>query len=93
MKISSAQKQHFRSQAHSLKPIIIIGNLGLTAAVQAEINHALDAHELLKIRVNAIDREERQLITEKICREQHAELIQSIGHIIVIYRKNVDIEK
>jgi RNA-binding protein len=93
MKISSTQKQHFRSMAHSLKPIIIIGNHGLTAAVQAEINHTLEAHELIKIRVNAADRKERQLMSDEICREQHAELIQSIGHIIVIYRKNIDIEK
>lgn len=90
MKISSAQKQHFRGLAHGLKPIIIIGNHGLTPAVQAEINNALEAHELIKIRVNAIDREERQLMTKEICREQHAELIQSIGHIIVIYRENAD---
>ncbi len=90
MKISSAQKQHLRSKAHSLKPTIIIGNHGLTPAVQAEINHALEAHELIKIRVNAIDREERQLMTEEICRAQYAELIQSIGHIIVIYRENLE---
>jgi RNA-binding protein len=92
MKISSAHKQNLRSKAHSLKPVIIIGNHGLTAAVQTEINQTLEAHELIKIRVNATDREERQLMTEEICREQHAELIQSIGHIIVIYRKNIDTE-
>lgn len=90
MKISATQKKSLRSKTHALKPIIIIGNQGLTPAVQTEINHALDAHELLKIRVNAVDRIERQAMTEEICREQQAELIQSIGHIIVIYRENID---
>lgn len=89
MKMSSAQKKNFRSKAHLLNPIIIIGNQGLTPAVQTEINHALDAHELLKIRVNAHDREERKSMTEEICHVQQAELIQTIGHIIVIYRKNL----
>lgn len=88
MKISPTQKKSFRAKAHNLKPIIIIGSQGLTTAVQAEINNALDAHELLKIRVNALDREERKSMTEEICRIQQAELIQTIGHIIVIYRKN-----
>ncbi len=90
MKISSAQKQSLRAKAHVLKPIIIIGSHGLTAAVQAEINNALEAHELLKIRVNALDRDDRKSMTEEICRVQQAELIQTIGHIIVIYRKKLN---
>lgn len=83
------QKNNLRGKAHTLKPIIIIGNHGLTPAVQNEINNALEVHELLKIRVNALNREERQLMTEEICSVQQADLIQSIGHIIVIYRKNI----
>lgn len=67
----------------------MIGQAGLTAAVLAEIELALDSHELIKVRIRA-EREDRKLISEKICAETGAELIQSIGQIAVIYRLNPD---
>ncbi|MDD1608269.1 MAG: YhbY family RNA-binding protein [Methylococcaceae bacterium] len=65
----------------------MIGQSGLTDAVLAEIELALDHHELIKIKIRA-ERDERKLISEKICTQSGAELIQSIGQIIVIYRLN-----
>lgn len=88
MTLLSSQKQRLRQRAHALKPVIIIGNHGLTEAVQNEINRALDDHELIKIKVNAETREDRQMMINEICEIQHAELVQSIGHIAVVYRKN-----
>ena len=85
--MNSADKKKLRAQAHSLKPVIMIGQSGLTAAVLAEIELALDSHELIKVRIRA-EREDRKLISEKICAETRAELIQSIGQIAVIYRLN-----
>lgn len=79
-------KQELKAKAHHLKPIIIIGGEGLTPGVQSEIDRALTDHELIKIRVNAEDREERKSITAEIVEHHHAELIGSIGHIIIIYR-------
>ncbi|TRW94334.1 ribosome assembly RNA-binding protein YhbY [Candidatus Methylobacter oryzae] len=87
--MNPADKKKFRAQAHSLKPVIMIGQSGLTAAVLAEIELALDSHELIKVRIRA-EREDRKLISEKICTDTGAELIQSIGQIIVIYRLNPD---
>ena len=87
MKLSSAQKQRLKGLAHSLHALVIIGNHGLTEAVQAEIECALEAHELIKIRVNAATKEDRQAITEAICQERDAALVQTIGHIVVIYRR------
>ena len=85
--MNSADKKNFRAQAHTLKPVIMIGQSGLTAAVLAEIELALDTHELIKIRIRA-EREDRKLISEKICTETGAELIQTIGQITVVYRLN-----
>ncbi len=87
--MNSADKKKLRAQAHSLKPVIMIGQSGFTAAVLAEIELALDSHELIKVRIRA-EREDRKQISEKICADTGAELIQNIGQIAVIYRPNPD---
>lgn len=81
-------RKKLRSKAHSLKPVIMIGQSGLTETVLAEINLALDHHELIKVRVRTADRESRKQITADICLQTEAALIQSIGQIAVLYRKN-----
>ena len=80
-------KKELRAQAHTLKPVIMIGQAGLTPAVIAETEIALDCHELIKVRIRA-EREERKQISEKICLATGAENIQSIGQIVVLYRLN-----
>jgi RNA-binding protein len=87
MALSSKERQHFRSLAHKLNPVVILGNQGLTEAVQKEIEHALEAHELIKIRINAATREDRESIMHAICAKQAAEPIQMVGHVGTIYRK------
>jgi RNA-binding protein len=83
-------KKQLRAKAHALKPIIITGQAGISPSLLLEINSALDHHELIKVRVNAEDRERRREMTNMICTETGAELIQAIGHIITLYRKNPD---
>lgn len=79
---------NFKSQAHHLHPIVIIGQKGLTDAVIHETDTALRAHELIKIRIFSNERAERNLISENLCRAVHAQLIQHIGKLLVLYRKN-----
>lgn len=81
------QKKKLKAQAHPLNPVVIIGQAGLTEAVIKEINVALDAHELIKVKIRA-ERDERAAIREQICEQTKAELVQSIGQIAVIYRLN-----
>jgi RNA-binding protein len=85
--VKSAEIKKFRALAHNLNPVVMIGQSGLTDAVLAEIDHALKAHELIKIRIRA-EKDERLEITQQICQASKAELIQNIGQIAVIYRKN-----
>jgi len=80
--------QVLKARAHSLKPVVMIGDKGLTDAVLAETNIALDAHELIKIKIAGHDREDKQAITQELCHELDAQLIQKIGNIIVVYRLN-----
>lgn len=83
-------KKELSAQVHSLKPVVMIGNKGLTDSVQAEINEALDHHELIKIKIAGGDREARDEIIAKVCTEQNAILIKKIGHIFAIFRKKVE---
>jgi len=87
--VNSARKKQLKAQAHSLKPVIIIGQSGITEAVIKEIDCTLDTHELIKIKIRA-EKEDRKLISQQIIEESQAELIQSIGQIIAVYRTNPD---
>lgn len=87
--MNSAQKKRLKAQAHSLKPVLTVGQSGLTESVLKELEITLDTHELLKIKIRA-DKEQRKQIRDQIIIESQAELIQSIGQIIVVYRKNPD---
>jgi RNA-binding protein len=87
--VDSAQKKSLRAKAHALKPVIIVGQSGLTESVLKEIEITLDTHELIKIKIRA-EKEERKIICDRIIEATQAEFIQSIGQIIVIFRKRKD---
>ena len=88
MPLVEQHKRQLRTLGHKLKQVVIVGNAGLSESVLAEIRLTLDHHELIKIRVNAADRIERQRIIDEICTQTRAELVQKIGHIALIYLKN-----
>ncbi len=85
--MNPTDKKKLRADAHTLKPIVTIGQSGLTAPVLAEIELALDHHELIKVKIRA-ERDSRKLISEQIHNNTGAEIIQSIGQVVVIYRLN-----
>jgi RNA-binding protein len=76
-----------KNQSHHLKPIVLIGDKGLTENVQKEIEKCLLAHELIKIRMNIKDKNERANITQKITDYHDADLIDQIGQVIVIFKE------
>lgn len=80
------QRQHLKGLAQTLNPVVMIGNNGLTDAVIREIAINLDAHELIKVRVQGDDREARVAIYEKICDDLDAAQVQHIGKLLVLYR-------
>lgn len=86
--LSREKRQILLQRAHHLNPVVQIGHKGLTNAVHQEIAAALEAHELIKIQVNAADREMREHMIEEICIAHDAEKIQTIGHMLVIYAPN-----
>lgn len=90
MNLSTKQKQFLKGLAHKLKPVVLMGANGLTEAVLAEIEIALDAHELIKVKVAAEERETKSLIVDAIVRETGAEKVQVIGSMLVLYRPTED---
>jgi RNA-binding protein len=86
--LKNTQKKHLKSLAHNKKPIVIIGNNGLTSAVLEEIDKALLFHELIKVKINAEERAERDVIIQKIKSELLAELVQRVGHVAIFFRRN-----
>ena len=86
--LSSKQKQYLKGLAHSLKPVVQLGANGLTEGVLAEIDLALDHHELIKIKIPTDDREEKKLIVAAITRETNALELQVIGHTLILFRQS-----
>lgn len=86
MSLSNAEKKRFRAISHSLKPSVIIAQKGLTENVAQEIHRALEAHELIKIKLQVPDREKRRAMIEEICVTHQAESAHSIGHVVLLYR-------
>ena len=90
MALTSARRSELRSEAHKLSPVVIIGDKGLTDEVIAEIDRSLKAHELIKVRAAAADRDARGTWMAAICEKLAAQAVQTIGKVLVIYRQNFD---
>ncbi len=88
MPLSEPQKRHLRALAHHLKPVVMVGQAGLSEAVLTETDLALTAHELIKVKISASDRAERDTIIERICHRCTAERVQRLGHVAVLFRAN-----
>ena len=84
--LSTAEKKILRAKSYSLRPVVIIGQRGVSEAVLSEIDLSLEAHELMKVRFRGADREERANLSSSIAERAGAELIYQIGAVAVFYR-------
>jgi RNA-binding protein len=87
MTASSADKKYLRQLGHQLNPVVTVAGKGLNENVLLEIERALKDHELIKIKLAVGDRVAKKTVAEEICQRCKAQLIQSIGHIVLVYRK------
>lgn len=85
-KLSEKQRKHLRGLAHGRDPIVLIGQSGLSAGVTHELDTALTAHELVKVRARVGDREQRDSILDQLAAQTDSALIQRIGNVGVFYR-------
>jgi RNA-binding protein len=85
--LDAARKKQLKQQAHHLKPVVRIGQKGVTEGVIAETDAALDHHELIKVHVAVGDREPRRDMAERLARKTRAHLVHQIGKMFVLYRE------
>lgn len=88
MRLSALQKRYLRGIAHSLSPVVMIGQKGVTPAVLREFDGALSHHELVKVKLADADRDDRALTIEVLRDSSKSELVQSVGRIACFYRRN-----
>lgn len=84
--LTPAQRQYLKGLAHTRQPVVMIGNQGLTAAVLKEIDLALSAHELIKVKAASNEPDTRSTWLDEICTATGAAPVQQIGKVLVIYR-------
>lgn len=88
MPLTNEQKKHYKAIGHQLKPVLIVSDNGLTEGVLAELERALNDHELIKVQLRLAERDDRQAVIEEICRVAGCELVQTIGKMALVLRKN-----
>ncbi len=86
MALSAAEKKYFRGIGHHLKPVVLVGGGGLSETLLAELDRALEDHELIKVKVHAEDRDARRAVFDSLPTACACELITAIGGIALIYR-------
>ncbi|GLU41531.1 YhbY family RNA-binding protein [Pseudomonas sp. NBRC 100443] len=88
MALTQEQKKQFKSIGHHLKPVLTVAENGLTESVMAELERALNDHELIKVQFRITERDDRRALIDELCRNGSCELIQTIGKMALVYRRN-----
>lgn len=88
--LTNAQTRFLRGQAHDLKAMLQVGGKGITEALAAEVDNALEHHELIKVKVAGEDRDQRDAMIAELSSRTGAALVQRIGHTAVLYRPSKD---
>lgn len=84
--LTARERSSLKARAHALEPVVHVGHGGVTEAVVAEIDRALTAHELIKVRAGAADREGREAILADITARTDAAIVQTVGKVMVLWR-------
>jgi RNA-binding protein len=91
--LSERQRRHLRGLAHPLKPVVRLGNAGLTEAVAREAEHALRDHELIKVKAPGGDREARDALFAALALRTASALVHRIGNVAVLYRPHPELPR
>ena len=93
MELTEKQRRHLKGLAHPLKPVILMGNAGLSPGVVAETRRALQDHELIKVRLPGVDRDERNATLAELAEQTGSVMVTRIGHVAVLYRPNPELPR
>lgn len=90
--LTGKQRRWLRARAHGLEPVVHVGGKGLTDAVVGETDRALEAHELIKVRLVG-DREEREAAAAALAERCRAEALGIVGKVAMLYRRHAEAER
>ena len=93
MTLSESQKKYLRGLGHDRKPLIMVGDAGLSESLLVEFESTLAHHELIKVRVRVGDRKARDAIIGEMCEKSGAALVQRVGNMALLYRENPEKKK
>ncbi|MEE1286692.1 MAG: ribosome assembly RNA-binding protein YhbY [Ruminobacter sp.] len=88
MELTTKQKLFLKTKAHDLKPVVMIGQKGVTETVITEIITSIEHHELLKIKINSEDREQKEEIAQYIAEQTGSEIVQLMGKNLTLFKQN-----
>jgi RNA-binding protein len=92
LSLTPRQRSHLEGRAHALEPVVFIGQAGLSDSVNTELERALTAHGLIKVKLAGAGREDREALTKGICERTGAVAVQNVGRILVLWRPRPDDE-
>jgi RNA-binding protein len=90
--LTPRQRSHLKGRAHALEPVVFVGQAGLSDTVLAEVDRALTAHGLIKVKLAGAGREDREALTKDICSRTGAVGVQNVGRVLVLWRPRPDDE-
>ncbi len=90
MPLNTSQRTHLRRLGHNLEPVVLVGQNGISPNLVAELERALNDHELVKVRARVGDRGLRDEILDELAKATGSEIIQRVGHVGLYYRRNPD---
>jgi RNA-binding protein len=84
--LSAKERAHLKARAHALEPVVQVGQAGLTPELTAEVDRSLTAHELIKVRIGAADRHERERVGEALGAAAGAAVVDRVGKVLILWR-------
>lgn len=88
--LTNRERAHLKARAHALDPVVHVGNTGLTDNLIAEIDRALTAHELIKVKIPTDDRENRVALGDEICTRTGATAVHRVGKVVILWRPRAE---
>ena len=84
--LTTRERTHLKARAHALEPVVMVGHAGITPELVGEVDRALRAHELIKVRIGGDDRHERVAIGDRLAAETDAAVVHRVGKIVILWR-------
>lgn len=84
--LTPRERANLKARAHALEPVVQVGQAGLSDSLVAEVDRALLAHELIKVKLGGADREIRASLTQELCARTGAAEVQQVGRTVVLWR-------